>query len=120
MHVVYTVSPRAALLLLSVAAALVLQVFTAAAQGLPRINIEASCRASAKAVADAIGDNTVATVENCINQENSARADILKNWNTFTPADRTQCINAKRYMPSYVEWLSCLETRKHLRTLPKQ
>jgi len=102
------------------AAALGFHVFAAAAQGLPSINIETSCRASAKGVAEAIGDTTVATVENCMDQENAARAQITKNWDTFAPADRTQCINPKVYMPSYVEWLSCLETRQHLRTLPKQ
>jgi len=108
------------ILLRSGAAAIGLYVLAAAAQGLPSINAEASCRASAKAVAEAIGDTTVATVENCMDQENAARAQIMKNWDTFAPADRTLCINPTVYMPSYVEWLSCLETRRHLRTLPKQ
>jgi hypothetical protein len=119
MHVLFAIPFRARLPLLS-AAVLSFQVFSASAQTPPSIDIEASCRASAKAVAEAIGDNTVATVENCLDQENSARAKMIKDWNAFGPADRTQCINAKRYMPSYVEWLSCLETRQHLRTLPKQ
>jgi len=55
-----------------------------------------------------------------MDQENAARAQIMKNWDTFALADRTLCINPTVYMPSYVEWLSCLETRRHLRTLPKQ
>jgi hypothetical protein len=119
MHVLPTMLLRVGSLRLG-AAALGFYVFAAAAQGLPSINVETTCRASAKSVAEAIGDNTVATVENCMDQENAARAQIMKKWDTFAPADRTQCINPKVYMPSYVEWLSCLETRQHLRTLPKQ
>ena len=119
MDVLPAISVRVGLLRLG-AAALGLHVLAAAAQGLPSINVEISCRASAKAVAEALGENTVATVENCMNQENAARAQILKKWDTFVLAERTQCINPKIYMPSYVEWLSCLESRQYLRTLPKQ
>jgi len=109
---------RLGLLPLSVVAA-GFSVIDAVAQGLPSINVETSCRASAKAVFEAIGENA-ATVEACVNQEKAARAEIMKKWDTFARADRALCINPKVYMPSYVEWLSCLETRRHLRTLPKQ
>ena len=102
------------------AAALAFHVFAAAAQDLPSINVETSCRASAKSVTEALGHAGGATVENCMDQENAARAQIVKNWDTFALADRTSCINPQVYMPSYVEWLSCLETRRHLQTLPKQ
>jgi hypothetical protein len=119
MHFHSAILFRVGLLRLS-AAALGFYVLAAAAQGLPSINVEATCRASAKSVAEALGDKNVATVENCMDQENAARAQIIKNLDTFAPADRTLCINPTVYMPSYVEWLSCLETRRHLRTLPKQ
>lgn len=103
------------------AAALGLCAVAVAAEGLlPSINIEASCRASANAVFQATGDKTVATVDNCISQENAARAQIMKSWDTFSSAERAQCINPKVYMPSYVEWLSCLESRRDVRGLPKQ
>lgn len=92
----------------------------AAAEGLlPGINVEASCRASANAVFQATGDKTVATVDNCMSQESAARDQIMKSWDTFLPAERAQCINPKAYMPSYVEWLTCLETRRDVRGIPK-
>jgi hypothetical protein len=119
MDVLSAISLRVGLLRLG-AAALGFQVFAAAAQGLPSINVETSCRASAKGVAEALGQTGAATVENCMDQETAAHAQIVKDWDTFARADRTSCINPKAYMPSYVEWLSCLETRRHLRTLPKQ
>jgi hypothetical protein len=103
------------------AAALGLYASAVAAEGLlPGINVEASCRASANAVFQATGDKTVATVENCMSQENAARAQIMRSWDTFSSSDRAQCINPKVYMPSYVEWLTCLETRRDVRGLPKQ
>ncbi len=119
MDVLSAISLRAGLLRLG-AAALGFQIVAAVAQSLPSINVETSCRASAKAVTEALGHTGGATVENCMDQENTARAQIVKNWDTFAPAEKTQCINSKVYMPSYVEWLSCLESRRHLRTLPKQ
>ena len=97
-----------------------LYAFAAVAQGLPTINIEASCRASTKAVFEAIGDKTVATFESCMEHESEARAQLMKNWNTFPPADRSLCVNPKVYMPSYAEWLTCLEMRQDLRKIPKQ
>ncbi|HVG50413.1 MAG TPA: hypothetical protein VM867_02135 [Xanthobacteraceae bacterium] len=111
---------RPALLAISCASALGFYVFGAAAQGLPGINVETTCRASAKSVFEAIGDSTVATVENCLKQEDAARTQILKKWDTFLPAERAQCINPKVYMPSYVEWLTCLEMRLDLRSAPKE
>jgi hypothetical protein len=102
------------------AAALGFCASAAAAEGLlPGIDVEASCRASANAVFQATGDKSIATVENCMNQESEARAQIMKSWGTFSHSDRAQCINPKVYMPSYVEWLTCLETRRDVRGIPK-
>ena len=97
-----------------------LYAFAAVAQGVPTINIEASCRASTKAVFEALGDKTAATFERCMEHENEARAQLVKNWNTFPRADRSLCVNPKVYMPSYAEWLTCLEMRQDLRKIPKQ
>lgn len=119
MHIFLATLLRVVLLRLG-AAAYGFYAFAAAAQGLPTINIEASCRASTKAVAEAIGDNTVATFESCMEHENAARAQLMKNWNKFLPADRSLCVNPKVYMPSYAEWLTCLEMRQDVRNIPKK
>jgi hypothetical protein len=102
------------------AAAFGFYAFAAAAQGLPTIKIEATCRASTKAVFEAIGDSSVATFESCMEHENAARAQLLKKWNTFPPADRSLCVNPNLYMPSYAEWLTCLEMRQDVRNIPKR
>jgi hypothetical protein len=98
------------------AAALVFYVFAVAAEGrLPSIDVQASCAASAKAVFEATGDKTVATAENCLKQENEARNQLMKRWDTFSSADRAQCIDPKAYMPSYVEWLTCFQMRQEVK-----
>jgi hypothetical protein len=91
-----------------------------AAADAPRINIEAACSASVKAVIEAVGDKTAVTMENCLNQERGALTQMDKDWATYTAADREQCIHPREYNPSYVEWLTCLEIKRDVRNLPKQ
>ena len=53
--------------------------------------------------------------------EDLARFDeMAKTWATFTPADKTNCVQPRSYMPSYVEWLTCMETQKDLRRIRAQ
>ena len=92
---------------------------TAAADGPPTIDIQKTCRASEKALIAIFGDKTAATFEGCMNQEETARDQIAKSWSSFSSADRT-CVNAKHYMPSYVEWLTCLEMRRDVRKMRLQ
>ena len=104
------------MLLRSSSIAFVFCAFAAAAEDrLPSIDVKASCEASAKAVFKATGDKNAATAENCLKQENAARDQIVKSWDIFTAADRAQCINVKVYMPSYVEWLTCLQMQRQVR-----
>ena len=118
MHAFLVTTLRMALLRL-VAAAFGFCAFDAVAQGLPTINIEASCRASTKAVFEALGDSSLATFKGCMEHENAARSQLLEKWNSFPAADRSLCVNPKVYMPSYAEWLTCLEMRQDVRKIPK-
>jgi hypothetical protein len=92
----------------------------AAAADTPRIDINATCRASVKAVVEAMGDNTAVTMENCLSQQQAALAQMDKDWAKYPAKDRDECIHPKQYSPSYVEWLTCLEIRRDVRNLPKQ
>ena len=51
--------------------------------GVPTVDIAKTCRASEKAIADTFGSGTVATIDNCMQQEGEARAQIVKNWANF-------------------------------------
>jgi hypothetical protein len=91
----------------------------ATVSGVPTVDIAKTCRASEKAIADTFGSGTVATFDNCMQQEGDARAQIIKNWANYPVAGRQRCINPRAYMPSYVEWLTCLELERDVRELRK-
>jgi hypothetical protein len=50
-------------------------------------------------------------------QENDARAEIVKNWRSYSAGGRQRCVNTTLYMPSYVEWLTCLEMEQSVEAL---
>ena len=49
--------------------------------------------------------------------EHDARDAIAKQWTEFLPADKGSCVRPNVYLPSYVEWLTCLEMRRDVREL---
>jgi hypothetical protein len=86
--------------------------------GLPKLDIEYACRASEKAVAAIV---SVATdiFGSCKADEEAARDELQKNWATFPASDKARCIQPKEYLPSYVEWLTCLEMVRDVKALRK-
>jgi hypothetical protein len=52
-----------------------------------------------------------------MNQENEARGQIVKNWRSYPAGGRQRCVNTTGYMPSYVEWLTCLEMEQSVEAL---
>ena len=95
-------------------------VLAAASGGPPKVNIEATCRASEIEIKKVFGNDTMVTTSGCLMQENAALDELVKTWSTFTSADKASCVQPRGYMPSYVEWLTCLETRKELRRIRAQ
>jgi hypothetical protein len=79
---------------------------TVAANGVPTLKIEPSCKAAGM---ENIG--TGRTVDSCLNDEHAARDDLTKVWASFSAADKTHCLSmvSTGGSPSYVELLSCLE-----------
>ena len=76
--------------------------------GLPKLDIEYACRASEKAVASIVSA-TSDVFGSCKADEEAARDELRKNWAAFPASDKARCIKPKEYLPSYVEWLTCLE-----------
>jgi hypothetical protein len=88
----------------------------AAAGGLPSIDIEKNCRESS----DALYGSTTANVYNsCVEDEKEASAKLAKDWAIFPAADKARCVHAAIYLPSYVEWLTCIEGESTLRRIRK-
>jgi hypothetical protein len=87
-----------------------------AAETVPKFDIGPTCRASSGTDGLAIG-----TADRCRKQEMEARDQLQQQWAKFPAGDRSQCAaTAGRGIPSYVMLLSCLETARDVRRLPKQ
>jgi hypothetical protein len=95
-------------------------VLAAASGGPPKVDIEATCQASEAEIRNVFGNDTSVTTGGCIKQENAAFDELAKSWATFTSADKTNCVQPRSFRPSYVEWVTCLESRKELRRIRAQ
>jgi hypothetical protein len=87
----------------------------AASAGPPGIDIHKTCRESERAITAIFDNSNAATFENCMRQEQTDQAQIV--WATYPAADKTHCVQPKVYMPSYVEWLTCLEIARDVRRM---
>src|ERR1700731_1297028 len=96
--------------------ALALHVLVAAAGGLPSIDIQKNCRESSNAL---YGTAPANVFDACVADEKEAGAKLAKDWAIFPAADKARCVHAAIYLPSYVEWLTCIEGESALRRIRK-
>jgi hypothetical protein len=95
-------------------------VASAASNGVPTVDIAITCRTSEKALVAIFGGETQQTFDSCMTSEKDARAQIVKNWSSYAAGARQRCVNTTGYMPSYVEWLTCLEMEQQVNELRKR
>src|SRR5262245_64126439 len=90
---------------------------TAQAQ-IPHINVEETCRAAARAMVSLMGGSTTEQDRKaCLDSEQKAREQIIKDQATYSSADKRRCMRTGVYLPSYVEWLTCLEMERDVRKM---
>jgi hypothetical protein len=53
----------------------------------------------------------------CLDSEQKAREQIIKDQATYSSADKRRCMRTSVYLPSYVEWLTCLEMERDVRKM---
>ncbi len=85
----------------------------------PKVNIAQTCRSAAGAMVQmaATSRSQNEDVDQCLGSEQKAREEIGKDWATFSAADKAQCVQTKVYLPSYIEWQTCLEMERDVRRL---
>src|SRR4051794_1799535 len=97
--------------------------FTTAASaeqsGPATIDLQKTCRVTEKAVAAVFGDAIANVYDRCVENETTARQQLVKDWSTYSVADRAICIQPRSYQPSYTEWLTCTEMQRDVRALRK-
>jgi hypothetical protein len=62
----------------------------------------------------------VASCKPARNSEQKARDQIIKDRATYAAADKKQCMRTDVYLPSYVEWLTCLEMERDVRKMQRE
>jgi hypothetical protein len=84
------------------------QLVIAVADGVPTVNIQNTCKAAASVTS---GTSVQTDIDICVSSEQKARETMVKDWSQYAAADKSRCVQAgpKVYLPSYVEWLTCLE-----------
>ena len=84
------------------------QLIIAVANGVPTIDVDRTCRAAASVTSTATSQRDV---DICVSSEQKAREQMVKDWAQYATGDKARCVQAGPtvYLPSYVEWLTCLE-----------
>jgi hypothetical protein len=92
-----------------------------ARRDVPAIDIQKTCKAAAGAMVSLMGGSTTEQdVNACLDSEQKARDQIVKDQATYSAADKKQCMRTGVYLPSYVEWLTCLEMERDVRKMERQ
>jgi molybdopterin synthase catalytic subunit len=87
----------------------------------PFIDIQKTCKAAAGAMVRLMGGTTnEQDVNACLDSEQKARDQIVKDRATYAAADKVQCMRTDVYLPSYVEWLTCLEMERDVRKMEQE
>jgi hypothetical protein len=88
--------------------------------GPPSIDIQRTCRESSTALVDLTGNGSQDAFSTCMNDEQTAREQLVKNWATYPALAKAQCVQPTEYLPGYVEWQACLEMTRDVINLRKQ
>ena len=95
-----------------------MQVLVATAGDVPRVDIVKTCRTSEKAIKEVFGTNAISnTFESCMENEKANLEQLLKDWGTYPGPAKVRCVQPGVYMPSYTEWLTCLEMERDVSKL---
>lgn len=97
----------------------------AAADKVPALNLEPSCRGAAQVAvpgADGKLPSAAEMRETCLTKERAARDQLTQQWKNFAGDHRTSCVRSTSAggIPSYIELLTCLEIADQARKLPDE
>ena len=101
------------------AAAMLLPSDLARAQSVPTVDIAATCRAASAVTVSLLGSTGTNDFQVCMDGENKARETIIKDWSSYAASDSVGCIQPNVCLPTYIEWLTCIEMNKAVREARK-
>jgi hypothetical protein len=86
----------------------------------PSLNVEQVCEGIAQQGGVSFRDPNIAVEKkNCLDSEHATRDELVKQWSSFSGADKTACTNEATMGgdSSYTELLTCLEMARDVRAL---
>ena len=89
----------------------------ARAGSVPTIDVRKSCEISEKNIGPLFGPESGSNLENCLKEQQEARQEMINSWTKYPQDDKQKCINTTGYLPSYFEWITCLEMYRDVRSL---
>ena len=85
------------------------------ADGVPNLDVTASCKGAARAVVQSESEKREKA---CYDTEKVAKEKLGQHWPTFPAQDRNFCLTAvKGYAPTYTELAICLEMARDVRQI---
>ena len=93
---------------------------TPVADNVPVLNIEPVCQGIAQQGGSSFHDPEIAKEkQNCLQSEKQVREELVKQWSSFSGADKNACIQEATMGgdSSYTELLTCLEMARDARNL---
>jgi hypothetical protein len=91
-------------------------VLVAAPVDLPNVDIRKTCEAASGVMAELMTGGTAQhDLDVCLSSEQTAREQIIKDWARYSSAEKRQCVQPSVYLPSYIEWPTCLEMEMSVR-----
>jgi hypothetical protein len=102
---------------------LLLPVAASTADSVPELNVEQVCEGIAQQGGVTFHDPAIASEKkNCLQSEQGVRDELVKQWSSFLPDDKTSCVNEARMggESSYTELLTCLEMARDVRAMRVQ
>jgi hypothetical protein len=102
------------------ALALGAQLLMPVADSVPTLNVEQVCQGIAQQGGVTFHDPQIAQEKkDCLDSEQSIRDQLIKQWSSFSSADKTACTSEATMGgdSSYTELLTCLEMARDVRTM---
>jgi hypothetical protein len=93
---------------------------SASAQSIPQLNVDPVCHGIAQqAWAPSESGGPDLTYKRCVQSEMATRRKLSREWSTFTPGEKANCIATEMSapLPSYTDLITCVETARAVRKL---
>jgi hypothetical protein len=88
------------------------QLIITVADGVPKLDVTASCRAPA------VASNSTDRMQSCLASEQRIHDQLVKDWSGYPSVDRVDCVKAvKGFEPTYTELLTCLEMARDVKNI---